>query len=74
MREELDLGRLMWWALEIEAEARRLRVWIGSEDGCLANGERGSVSLDENARRKREKREMRERRGLGVAMGFVNSE
>lgn len=52
----------------MEAEAWKLRAWSGSEDGWLGNGERGRVSLEERVRRKREKKEVRVRRDLGLAM------
>jgi hypothetical protein len=71
VKGELGLGRLRWRALVREAEARELRVLIGSEDGCLEKkGERGIVmvvvsglgAIDaEDEANKRQKTEMRER-------------
>lgn len=52
----------------MEAEAWKLRAWSGSEEGFRGNGERGIVNLDERVSRKREKREVRERRDLGFVM------
>lgn len=72
--ELLGLGRLRWWALEIEAEARRLRVWNGSEDGVWGNGERGMVMVmgveEEEEEVKSEKRAMKERNEAKAAMDF----
>jgi hypothetical protein len=66
---ELVLGRLRWRALVREAEAKELRVLIGSEDGCLEKkGKRGIVmvvvsglgAIDAEDEAKRQKTERRE--------------